>query len=308
MWHGAKAMSDPRSDAPEIEWPTLALLAGCYAGWGLALTVFSSIWLPFGIVCAMIMIALHSSLSHEALHGHPFRNSLLNEALVFPCLGLAIPFRRFRDLHLAHHVDSVLTDPYDDPESHYLDPAVWKTLSRPAQWLLQINNTLAGRLVVGPVVSLWAFVADDLRSILSGNADVRHAWLLHIPATAIVVACIIAAPMPFWAYLIAAYGAFSILKIRTYLEHRAHETANGRTVVIEDRGPLAFIFLNNNLHIVHHMHPKVAWYHLPKMWSENRGYYLRRNDGYHYNSYREIFAKHFWRAKDPVAHPLWRKD
>ena len=27
--------------------------------------------------------------------------------------------------HLAHHRDAMLTDPYDDPESNYLDPAVW---------------------------------------------------------------------------------------------------------------------------------------------------------------------------------------
>ena len=39
----------------------------------------------------------------------------LNEALVFPALSLAIPYQRFRDSHLAHHNDEILTDPYDDP-------------------------------------------------------------------------------------------------------------------------------------------------------------------------------------------------
>ena len=68
---------------------------------------------------------------------------------------------------------------------------------------------------------------------------------------------------------------------------------------------MALLFLNNNLHVVHHMHPRVAWYRLPRLFAENRARYLRRNDGYYYRSYAEVFRKHFLRAKDPVPHPLW---
>jgi hypothetical protein len=105
-----------------VEWPTLALLAACYALWALGTTVVAAWWLPAGIVLAALMAALHSSLTHEVIHGHPFRNPRWNAALVWPPLVLAIPFERFRDTHLAHHMDAVLTDPYDDPESNYLDP------------------------------------------------------------------------------------------------------------------------------------------------------------------------------------------
>jgi len=99
-----------------------------------------------------------------------------------------------------------------------------------------------------------------------------------------------------------------VLKIRTFLEHQAHERARGRTVIIEDRGPLAFLFLNNNLHVVHHMHPKLPWYRLPKIYFNNREKYLARNDGYRYASYAEIFRRHLIRAKDPVPHPLYPQD
>ena len=101
-----------------IEWPTLALLLVCYGVWALSVTWLAALWLPLGIFAASLTIAQHSSLTHEALHGHPFRNARLNEATVFVSLGLCVPFRRFRDLHLAHHVDSILTDPYDDPETN----------------------------------------------------------------------------------------------------------------------------------------------------------------------------------------------
>ncbi len=44
----------------------------------------------------------------------------MSDILVFPAIGLIFPFERFRKSHLDHHMDSNLTDPYDDPESNYL--------------------------------------------------------------------------------------------------------------------------------------------------------------------------------------------
>ncbi|MEL7013472.1 MAG: fatty acid desaturase, partial [Pseudomonadota bacterium] len=243
----------------DVEWPTLALMAACYAVWAVSIFWLASIWLPLGIIGATLAIAQHSSLTHEAIHGHPFRTAWVNEAMMFTPLGLSVPYRRFRDLHLAHHVDSILTDPYDDPETNYLDPAVWHTLPRWVQRILIINNTLAGRMILGPAISLMALVQEDWSQIRAGDKGILQAWVLHGLGVIPVIWVVMASPMPLWAYVIAAYAGFSILKIRTFLEHQAHERASGRTVVIEDRGPLALIFLNNNLHVVHHMHPAVAW-------------------------------------------------
>jgi fatty acid desaturase len=216
-----------------------------------------------------------------------------------------VPYLRFRDTHLAHHRDALLTDPYDDPESNYLDPVVWARLPRAIRGALRFNNTLLGRIVIGPVVGMTVFLRADWRAIRAGDAAIRRAWLLHGAATLPVLIWVIAAPMPIWAYLVAAYCAMSLLKIRTFLEHRAHERASGRTVVVEDRGPLALLFLNNNYHVVHHMHPQVPWYRLPHLYAQNRAHYLARNDGYVYRSYGQIFCEYFLRAKDSVVHPLW---
>lgn len=289
-----------------VEWPTLAMLLGCYGLWALATAWAAAVWLPLGIGLAALAIALHSSLTHEALHGHPFGDARLNEALVFPGLGLFVPYRRFRDLHLAHHLDAVLTDPYDDPESNYMDPAAWARLPRWGRLVLRANNTLAGRMVLGPAIGIWCLLRDDARAIRAGDGGVLRAWALHGLGVAPVTIWVALSPMPIWSYLLAAYAGMSILKIRTFLEHRAHERASGRTVVIEDRGPLALIFLNNNLHVVHHMHPRVPWYRLPRLFAQNRDAYLHRNGGYYYRSYAEVFARHFLKAKDPVPHPLWR--
>lgn len=301
---GGPSPHDSARETAAVEWLTLGVLAGCYAVWAIGLFLLP-VWLAIPVVA--VAAALHSSLTHEAIHGHPTRWPLVNAVLLLPALTLFIPYLRFQDLHLAHHHDEILTDPYDDPESNFLDPAVWDGLSAPMQRVLRLNNTLAGRILIGPLLGSAHFIAGDIRAIRNGDRRAALGWLLHIPGLALALWIVATAPMPLWAYLVAVYLAFGLLRIRTFLEHRAHEKARGRTVVIEDRGPLAFLFLNNNLHVVHHMHPRVAWYNLPDLYRARADHYLARNDGYRYASYAEVFRRHFLRAKDPVPHPLWKR-
>ncbi len=307
MCAGGGSMVERR--LPKVEWPTLVLVASCYGLYALGTFWAAQFWLPLGMALTIVALALHSSLSHEVLHGHPFQNTVVNAALVFPAIGLFVPYLRFKDTHLDHHLDSRLTDPYDDPESNYLYAEDWQALPKWRQAVLLFNNTLVGRLLVGPLVGQVCFMVSDWQAILGGDRRVLAGWLWHVPAVMLVIWWMRAfGALPVWAYLLCAYAALSILKIRTFLEHQAHERARGRTVIIEDRGPLAWIFLNNNLHVVHHMHPKMPWYRLPELFRSNRERYLSRNDGYYFASYSEVFRKFFWRRKDPVAHPLWKRN
>ena len=309
--HPMTALPDPRSlDTPPVEWITLAVLAATYAAWGLGTTLLAAVWLPLGIGVTGIAIGLFSSLQHEVLHGHPFRSRRLNEALVFPALTLTVPYGRFRDTHLAHHHDPILTDPYDDPESNYMDPAVWARTHPAWQAVLRANNTLLGRVLIGPLVGNLLWCRTEFRLIAAGDRAVARDWALHAIGLVPVLGWLVWAGFPLWAYLLAAWIGHGLLKIRTFLEHRAHDAPRARTAVVEDRGILSFLFLNNNFHTVHHMHPSVPWYRLPALYAAHRDHYLRRNDGYRYGSYAEVFRQYLTRAKDPVPHPVWpvRKD
>ncbi len=292
-----------RSKTESVEWRTIWLILATYAAFA-GLTWYADS-LPWWLLMPLAgyVVCLHGSLNHEVVHGHPTGNKLLNEALIFPNLVLWVPFRRYAHLHRVHHNDDQLTDPYDDPESNFLDGGDWERLPRWLQRLLLWNNTLLGRLILGPMIGTAYFLCSEWRA--RRDRAVWRGWLWHLPASAAVLAVIAASPMPIWAYLVASYLALSLLRIRTFLEHRAHALGRARTVIIEDRGPLALLFLNNNLHVVHHMHPRVAWYDLPALYRPNRDSYLQRNDSYVYRSYGQIFRQHFWRAKDPVPHPLW---
>ncbi len=289
------------------EWPTIVMLGVTYGVWGIATVWVSDVSVFLAILLCAWTAAQHSSLTHEALHGHPSRNMLLNAALVFPPLTVVVPYLRFRDTHLAHHHDESLTDPYDDPETNYLDPAVWERLPAWRKALYRINNTLAGRLILGPALGQIAFMATDWHLIRDGNRRVLMGWLLHLPAVASVLWWMMAvANMPLWAWLLSVYLALSVLKLRTFLEHQAHDRSTARTAIVEDRGLLGLLFLNNNLHVVHHLHPGVPWYAIPDLYRARKAQYLSSNQGYRYRTYAEVARKYLFRAKDPVPHPLYR--
>ncbi|MFK7835393.1 MAG: fatty acid desaturase [Sulfitobacter sp.] len=285
------------------DWPTVVVLVACLGVFALALSVQAGVvqW-----VLLVMALTLHSSLSHEILHGHPFNSDRAGTVLGLVQPGLFIPYLRFKALHLAHHHDATLTDPYDDPETNYLDPEVWHRLPRWQQQMLMFNNTLLGRMAIGPLIGWVVFVRDDLRKVMAGDRQVALHWLAHVPGVALTLWLVSLSSISWLGYLSACYGALSVLRIRTFLEHRAHERASGRSVIIEDRGVLSFLFLNNNFHAVHHMHPKVAWYKLPALYRSRKARFLKVNQGYVYRSYGSIFARHFLRAKDPVPHPLWQ--
>ncbi|NEY91892.1 fatty acid desaturase [Tabrizicola oligotrophica] len=295
----------PAAPTRETEWPTLAMLALTYAVFA-AGTLLWPVSGLLAIVLTALAIAQYSSLQHEVLHGHPFRNQMLNDALVFPALTVFVPYLRFKDTHLQHHYDPNLTDPYDDPESNYMDPRVWERTSRPVQRLLRLNNTLLGRILLGPAIGTWFFSGPDIARMRAGERRILQSWLLHALGFVPVLIWLWGfTDMPVWAWIVAAYIGYGLLKIRTYLEHRAHEAFRARTVIIEDKGPLSLLFLNNNLHVVHHCHPALPWYRLPALYAQKADHYRRRNESYVYAGYGEIFRQFLFKAKDPVPHPVW---
>ncbi|MCV0424542.1 MAG: fatty acid desaturase [Roseibium sp.] len=262
------------------------------------------------IICpiAAIAVTLQSSLQHEVLHGHPTRNPAMNEALVYCSLGLFIPYRRFKSLHLRHHNNDRLTDPYDDPETFYLAWRDWDSLPVIIKQILKLNNTLLGRLIIGPAVSLIGFYGSEIRMLRSGDKAVMRAWLHHITGLMPVMLFItVVGGMPIWLYAIAiAYPGMSLLMLRTYAEHRAHEHAEARSVIVEFCPIFSLLFLNNNLHVVHHAHPRAPWYQLPGIYRNAREDWQRRNEGYVFASYLEMAKHYLFKAKEPVAHPLRR--
>ena len=200
-------MSNPQQDfdccrsMPRgVEWGTLALMLGCYALWGGVLLYLPGVSLILTVLCLGCLAGLHSSLTHEALHGHPFRSRLLNEALMFLPLTLFVPYGRFRDTHLAHHRDERLTDPYDDPESKLpgSQPSGLRCRAGLRVCCFSVNNTLLGAggdwgHCWGKAAFMEAGVAPDPQWAMI--AAVVRDWLLHCLGAGLVVGLVWVSPL-----------------------------------------------------------------------------------------------------------------
>ena len=290
-----------------VEWPTVALIGFCHVLWLVAGLWIWPVMPVAGLLVLGVVLALQSSLMHEVAHGHPTRNAAVNEALVFLPLGLVYPFRRFRSLHLRHHHDERLTDPFDDPESYY--QALWKYEQRPAflKLVLRLNNTILGRVVLGPLLGSVGFVLNEAR-LARVQPGIARAWLVHAAGLALVVPLVVLVfQIPLWLYvLVPVWIGQSLISVRTYAEHQWSERPDGRTVIVE-RSPLALLFLNNNLHLVHHKMPRTPWYLLPRLFREQREDWLKLNGGYVFPGYLAMLRHFALAAKEPVVHPVLRR-
>lgn len=295
------------SGRTRFEGPTWLALAGCYGLWGSALWLSPLLGWWF-VVPGAIAVAFHSSLQHEILHGHPTRNALINEALVFPALGLFIPYRRFRDLHLRHHNDERLTDPYDDPESFYTARDAWVRGGSLTRALLRFNATFLGRMIVGPALALRGFWRLEAAGLQSGDAGCRGAWLRHVGGVLAVWICVTVSGTHLGLYLLAAYAGMSLIMVRSFIEHRAADQADQRTAIVEGGLFWRLLFLNNNYHAVHHAHPRTPWYDIPALWAADRDGVLSRNGGYHLPGYGNVMRRWFLRPREPVVHPGLYRD
>ena len=69
---------------------------------------------------------------------------------------------------------------------------------------------------------------------------------------------------------------------------------------------MALLFLNNNLHALHHAEPALPWYRLPARFKLRRGALLSANGGYRFSGYGEIMLRYLLWPKEHVRHPLGR--
>lgn len=265
---GAAPQLAPTAVAARIEWPTIGVLGVVFGGW-LALTSFHRA-LPGAATVFLLgwFLAWSSSLQHEILHGHLTPWRWVNTALGRVTFELWLPFDHYRVSHLRHHQDDRLTDPVDDPESYYVRGERWERAGWLLRTLWRTNRTLLGRLVIGPWLSVPDYVWTQLCEVMTGRGkhgegDPRRRWAIHGVYVAATVTWLSVVDIVWWQYGLSIWIAQSFIKLRSFLEHQWLPTGRGRTSTVASRGPLALLFLNNNLHTAHHLQPGMAWFRLP---------------------------------------------
>jgi len=280
----------------EWELPTWGLVAAIYGGW-LALTWFATVlplWLllPAGIWLA----AWYYSLQHEVIHGHPSPWRWLNDLIGYAPLNLLIPYPIYRDSHIQHHTRENLTLPELDPESFYFRAATWARMPGFVRFIHVANNSLVGRLSIGPAVAAVMFAISEAKRI--GRGDYSHVghWLVHIGLVAGVLYWVaVICGMPIWLYVAAfAYPGLALTLMRSYIEHQDAADPDHRTAIVECQTLLGILYLYNNLHVAHHDVPGLPWYRLPGYYVANRAEILTRNGGYVFHGYRNVVRNYLF--------------
>jgi len=287
------------------EWPTWLLIAAIYGGWYATLACREALGpVPF----ALLMIwwcAWYMSLQHELIHGHPTCWPWINRLFGWAPLAVWYPYRLYRDSHLRHHVDSHLTMPALDTESSYVSPVAWAGMGAPLRRLYWFNKTFAGRLLVGPALSIGTMLAQAVREPLRGDWRNVPMWLGHVAMLGALLWWIDRSfgVSPLYYLLAIGYPALSLAMVRSYYEHRPAAEHKQR-IVLNEAGPVwRLLFLNNNLHLVHHDLPSLPWYLLPRVYQARRTAYNARSGGFHVQGYGGLLRRHAFRPVDAPVHP-----
>lgn len=275
--------------------------------WALTTLFHASIPTWALIPVGAFLIAWHGSFQHEAVHGHFSEKRWLNDLIAYIPLSLWLPFPIYRETHRAHHCFKILTDPWRDPESFYVDQASWAAAPKSLQSLMTWHNTLSGRLLLGPFLAVGQFYHAEAKALLHGDRRHLTIWLLHFPAAAMVLMWVVlVVDMALWTYLACfVLPGLSLTLIRSFAEHKAANTPLERTAIIEAGRFFSLLFLNNNLHFAHHRRPDLPWQALPAFYRQHRKTLLKENGGLLYvNGYREIARRFLTEPIDRPQHPF----
>ena len=288
-----------------IDGPTWLVAIAIYGSW-LALVWFHAS-LPWWFIAPAggYLIAWHFSLQHEAIHAFRGVPAWLRFAVVFPPLGLWFPFPLYRKSHTTHHRDVNLTMPGLDTESYYVKPVDWERMSGARRRLLLANQTMAGRLVLGPFLRLWILATREVGRVRSGDYSHLPHWGLHALVVGLLFWFITqVAKMPWWEYcLLVAYPGFSLGLLRAFTEHRAAADSQERTAAVESNALFGLLYLYNNLHVVHHLKPTLPWYEIPRYYREHREELLAMNGQFVYSGYGALARRFFLTPVFKPVHP-----
>jgi fatty acid desaturase len=287
------------------EWPTWLLIFVIYGGWLATLSLWPLLGNGAGTLLMVWWCAWYMSLQHELIHGHPTPWPWLNRVFGYAPLAVWYPYEIYRESHLRHHNDFDLTMPALDAERTYVSPAEWAAAGRLMRGVRWLNKTFWGRIVLGPALAITTTWGGALRKLLRGDWRDAGVWLRHLLTLAALLWWVESAfgVSALWYLLGISYPAQSLAMIRSYYEHRPAEDHKQR-IVLNDAGfVFRLLYLNNNLHLVHHDLPSLPWYLLPRVYRGRRDAYNVRSGGFQIDGYGALMRRYGFRPIDAPVHP-----
>ncbi|WP_435743785.1 fatty acid desaturase [Nocardioides sp. SYSU DS0663] len=286
-------LPDPGERVPPLAWPTAALYVGALvlfgvevygylvAGWSPWLTV------PLGAAVTFLMF----SVLHESAHHAVSTDTRVNDAfghLAMPFVAAYTTFPMLKFIHIEHHRNT------NEPKG--IDPDSW-TSEGPA-WQLPLRWA---------TVDFW-YVAFYVRRLPDRpRAEVAGVLTMVAAAAAAVVALVAAghgAELVLLYLLPQRIGMTVLAWWFDYLPHHGltvtqrQDKYRATRIRVGGESWLTPLFVYQNYHLVHHLHPSVPFYRYLRAWRRNEQAYLDRN---------AAISTWFGRSLTPEEYRTWRR-
>jgi len=286
-------LPDPGERVPSLARPTVALycatlLLFALEMYGVFVAELSGwVTVPMGAAVTFLMF----SVLHEATHHAISTNTRLNDLLGHVSVIFVVPWATFpllKFIHIEHHRNT------NEPKS--IDPDAW--VSEGPWWQLPLRWAS---------IDLW-YVVFYLRRIKQRPVrEVVGTLAVFILMVSGFVGLAIAGygHALLWGYLIPQ--RFGLMVLAWWFDYLPHHglTATQREdkfqatrIRVGGEKVLTPLFLYQNYHLVHHLHPSVPFYRYVRAWRRNERAYLDRN---------AAISTWFGRSLTPSEYRAWRR-
>jgi fatty acid desaturase len=291
-----------------VEWQTILVALSIFSAYGLLTWFHRSVPTWILIPALGYVLTWSGSLQHEIIHGHPTKWPRFNRFIGRFTLDLWSPFEHYRQSHLQHHRDELLTDPRTDAESFYVTPEQWAQKGRATRAVFWFYRTLLGRLLLAPIFTLTGYLREQAAQAIKGvgvegEGCPRKRWLGHLPFVCITVAWLTYVGFSPYVYMAVIYLSISGIRLRSFVEHRWMPDGKSKTATVHAAAPFALLFLNNNLHTAHHFDMRAAWYRLPKLSTEINADAIAADGAGLYSGYFDVARRYGVKPFDQPVFP-----
>jgi len=262
-----RALASARQYMAKVAWPTVIL--GSVVGVAYLATVAMALTgvLPLWLAVPLVSVLTYASytVAHESVHGSISGNHAslrwLNKALGYMAAWiLMIPLTAHRHEHMAHHRHA--NDPVHDPDFP----------------VAKMQNSLLGAARAALEITVGQF--SHYFRYRWKNAPLKQNLMMCLEVAVALIPRLAVLAAGYWVEGLALFvlgwliGVVVLLYLFAYIVHRPHEQM-GRymdTSTILLPGPLGtvvtWLWLFQNYHSIHHLFPRVPFYHYAKLYKE----------------------------------------
>lgn len=292
-------LPDPGERVPGVAWPTVALYLGTLGLFGLemaGLLVWEwSRWVtvPMGAAVTFLMFSvLHESI-HHAASSRSWLNAVLGHAsMPFVVAWATYPLVKF--IHIEHHRNTnepkaIDPDGWTHEGPAWQLPFRWATLDLWYVWFYATHLTSRPRRELMLTATVATVVLSSFGALVVTGHGMTLVWAYLVPQRIGVVI------LAWWFDYLPHHGLTTTQREDKYRATR---------IRVGGEGLLTPLFVYQNYHLVHHLHPSVPFYSYVRAWRRNEEAYLDRNAAISTWFGRSLTASEYrtWRRlTDPLA-------